>query len=70
MKAFDSSHSICSASRAFFADQKLFAITATPDGIAKIFFTPLIFFAFAASNDLSFAPNRGGMCYYCSKHIW
>ena len=55
----DSSHSTVSASRPCFAAQKCWPSTATPVGICTTSTTPAIALAFVASNDFTFAPNRG-----------
>src|SRR5438067_12534354 len=60
LNAPDSSHSILSASRAFFACQKLVASTATPLGTSTTYLTPGTFAACEASNLATFAPKRGG----------
>ncbi len=62
--ARDSSHSTLTASRAFFADQKSSAITATPlaTGVSKATTsaTHFILRAVPASKRFSRAPKRGG----------
>jgi hypothetical protein len=50
---------ICSASRPFFAAQKLSATTATPEPIWTTFFTPLTFSACSASKLFTWPPNTG-----------
>ena len=55
-----SSHCTLSASRAFFADQKLLASTATPVGISITWRTPGMPCTPAASKLATFAPKRGG----------
>ena len=60
VSAFASSHSTTSASRPCFAAQKSVASTATPVGTCTTSVTPGTAFAFAASNDFTVPPNRGG----------
>ncbi len=60
LKPVLSSHAILSASRPFFAAQKLVARTATPFGTSTTNRTPGTLDVAVASSDLSAAPKRGG----------
>ncbi len=55
-----SSQLTTSASRPFLADHMSRPTTATPRGICTTSMTPGTAFAFVASNELTFAPKRGG----------
>jgi hypothetical protein len=54
------SHCTSSASRPFFAAQKLLATTATPLGSSTTCVTPVRPFTLSALNEATFAPNTGG----------